>query len=336
MTGMTLRLSKIALFDRIGFEPHQGQIDVHKSDAKVRVLACGARWGKSTCASMEAVAALLNPCESSIGWIVAPTYDLSLRVFLKIELVVREKLAHRLVEFNGREHRIVIRNLGGGLSTVVGKSADKPTGLLGEGLDWVIVDEAARLKREVWENFLSQRLIDKDGWALLLSTPLGLDWFYKLYRRGKRKELGYASWSSPSWTNPLLNREVIEVERARLLDEAFRQEYGAEFVGEQEEPCDICGGPDPDVTGSAVIEGEYEFAKCVECGKEVDEDGHTLWVRFPNGTPSFSVIQLIRRAPIFVNMPFEDPSDPAPLEYDEGPDTPRLFKHDEFFRDMSC
>ena len=76
------------------------------------------------------------------------------------------------------------------------KSADNLSSLLGEGLDWLIVDEAARLKSEVWQSHLSQRLVDKVGWALLASTPRGANWFYKLYPRsgtstaGRTRELG--------------------------------------------------------------------------------------------------------------------------------------------------
>jgi hypothetical protein len=51
------RLSKRALFGDIGYEPHAGQIAVHRSRALRRVLACGVRWGKTKCATMEVVAA---------------------------------------------------------------------------------------------------------------------------------------------------------------------------------------------------------------------------------------------------------------------------------------
>ena len=164
-TTMTnpLRVSKKALFDHVGYTPHPGQIAVHRATEQFRVLACGARWGKSTCAAMEVVAALLQPAESSMGWVVAPTYDLCSRVFVRVEIALRQRFEHRIVYANAREHRIVVRNLGGGLSEMRAKSADNPVSLLGEGLDWLIIDEAARLKRDVWESYLSQRLVDRGG-----------------------------------------------------------------------------------------------------------------------------------------------------------------------------
>ena len=153
------RLSKRALFEHLGYEPHSGQREIHESKAPRRIVACGVRWGKSLCAAMEGLAAAMEPRERSIGWIVAPTYDLSERVFNQIVLIAASHLRHRIVELKDHEHRLVLRNLGGGLSEIRGKTADNPISLLGEGLDFVIVDEASRLKPAIWENYLSQRPI---------------------------------------------------------------------------------------------------------------------------------------------------------------------------------
>jgi hypothetical protein len=81
------RLSKRALFRRLGYEPHPGQWRVHRSRAPRRVLACGARWGKTMCGAYEAIAAALEPAEESIGWIVGPTYDLTDRIFRRVSVV---------------------------------------------------------------------------------------------------------------------------------------------------------------------------------------------------------------------------------------------------------
>jgi hypothetical protein len=224
------RLSKRALFEHLGYEPHPGQRAIHESKAPRRIVACGVRFGKSWAAAMEGLAAAMEPAERSVGWIVAPTYDLSERVFNQVAVVAASRLHHRIVSLKENERRLVIRNMGGGLSEIRGKSADNPISLLGEGLDWVIVDEASRLKPAIWENYLSQRLIDKLGWALLISTPKGKGYFYDLFRRGQGQDPAYQSWNMPSWANPLLDRDVIEQERERLPDRVFRQEFGAEFI----------------------------------------------------------------------------------------------------------
>src|SRR5262249_37065082 len=129
------------------------------------------------------------------------------------------------------EKRIVLRNLGGGLSEIRGKTADNPVSLLGEGLDFLICDEAARLKPTIWTSYLSQRLIDRDGSALLISTPKGKGRLFDLWKRGQPGgDKDYESWNFPSWKNPHLNTALIEAERERLPERVFAQELGGVFV----------------------------------------------------------------------------------------------------------
>ena len=224
------RLDKKALFQDLGYQPHEGQRSIHESRAPRRVLACGVRFGKSLCAAMECLAAAMEPKERSIGWVVAPTYDLSERVFNQVAVVAASHLGHRVVAIKEHDRRLVLRNMGGGHSEIRGKSADNPVSLLGEGLDWCVLDEASRMRPAIWESHLSQRLLDKQGWALLISTPRGKGWFYEMFRRGQGLDPDYQSWNWPSWTNPLLDKDQIDEERGRLPERVFRQEYGAEFL----------------------------------------------------------------------------------------------------------
>ena len=223
-------IDKQALFASLRYQPHPGQWEIHKSTAPRRIVACGVRWGKTICAAMEGLAAALEPRPRSIGWVVAPTYDLADRVYREIQLAAVQHIRHRVVAMKEAERRLILTNLAGGVSEIRAKSADNPVSLLGEGLDWVIVDEASRLKPTIWQSHLSQRLIDKQGWALLISTPKGKGYFFDLFQRARQGDPDYASWNMPSWTNPLLDASVIEDERGRLPERVFRQEYGAEFI----------------------------------------------------------------------------------------------------------
>ncbi len=226
-----LRLDKDAFFDSLGYRPHPGQQAVHRSDASRRIVACGVRWGKTKCAAMEGLAAAMEPKDKSIGWVVAPTYDLADRVYREIVFIAAEHLRHRIEVMKENERRLVLRNLSGGLSEIRAKSADNPVSLLGEGLDWVVVDEAARLKPAIWQGHLSQRLLDKNGWALLISTPAGKGWLYELFLRGQgERDPDHESWNAPSAQNPHLDAALIEVERDRLPERVFRQEYMGEFI----------------------------------------------------------------------------------------------------------
>ena len=273
-------IDRKALFADLGYVPHERQREVHESTAPRRVLACGVRWGKTLCAAMEALAAALEPRDRSFGWVVAPTYDLADKVFRELVVLAAEHLRHRIVALRESDRRLVLRNLGGGISEIRGKSADNPVSLLGEGLDFVIVDEAARMKPAIWEGHLSQRLIDRKGWALLISTPRGKGWFYEMFRRGQGDDADHASWNLPSWTNPHLDRELIEAERDRLPERVFAQEYEGRFIegagqvfrnvrecatGSWQDPVrglDYCGGLDlakvTDYTVLVIVNGDRE------------------------------------------------------------------------------
>jgi hypothetical protein len=138
--------------------------------------------------------------------VVAPSYDLCDKVFRELVILVAEHLRHRIVTLKEGEKKLILRNMGGGLSEIRGKSSDNPVSLLGEGLDWLIVDEAAQLKHTIWNSYLSQRLVDKDGWGLLISTPRGKGWFYEMFQRGQSEDPNYASWNSP--TSPKTSEDV--------------------------------------------------------------------------------------------------------------------------------
>ncbi len=224
------RFDKAAFFQDLGYEPHPGQLEIHLDDHPRRVVACGVRWGKTLCAAMEGLVAALAPRERSIGWVAAPTYDLAEKGFREIEQHAHRHLRHRVVQYSASEGKLVLRNMAGGLSEIRAKSADNPVSLLGEGLDWLIVDEASRLKPDIWQSHLSQRLIDRKGWALLISTPKGKGYFHGLYRLGQGHDPAYRSWNNPSWTNPHLDAALIEAQRRQVPERVFSQEYGAQFI----------------------------------------------------------------------------------------------------------
>lgn len=226
---MTATIDKLALFRDIGYSPHPGQLAVHASSHKRRVVACGVRWGKTLAAAHEGIAASINKYrwERVVGWVCAPTYELAGKVYREVAgaFMSNKILRGMVIRMRESDRMLEVHRMDGGVCEIRAKSADSPTSLLGEGLSWLIVDEASRVKPDVWQRYLSQRLIDRDGWAMLISTPKGKNWYWDMFRSSAT-----ASWSSPSWENPILDREKIEAEREKIPEAVFRQEYGAEFI----------------------------------------------------------------------------------------------------------
>ena len=212
-------------FEHTGYTPHKGQIDLHESKTRFKVIDAGRRWGKSLSASKEAEPILQK--ENSKTWIVAPTYDLTDKVFREIwnETIINQQFP---VKRKSARERIIEYEWG---ATVEGKSADSPDSLVGEGLDLVINDEAAKIKKRIWEQYLRPTLSDREGDAIFISTPEGFNWFYDIYQRGQDPE--HPNWwsiQSPTWDNPYISKDDIAEAKATLTKETFDQEYGAKFT----------------------------------------------------------------------------------------------------------
>ncbi len=276
------RLNRAAIFEDLAYEPHPGQQLVHGSKALRRTLACGTRFGKSTAAAMECCVGLLESRPASLAWVVAPSYELTKRIWLRVVRTFQERLPHREIEVIARDHRLLVANLAGGISELRAKSADQPAGLLGEALDFVVIDEAGSIRNDVWPSYVMPRLIDKRGWSLVV-TPKGPGWFFDEYKRGqKNRDPDCQSWAMPTWMNPHVSAETIEAEKKRLTPELFGQQFGAKFIGVPKEPCDTCGGPREDVTGEIEAppgfdEGDDSFLpSCPDCQMFVDANGRCI------------------------------------------------------------
>lgn len=182
-------VSKRALFQKIGYQPHAEQLLFHDSKARFRMSNCGRRFGKSTMAARDLEPKLFLPNKQY--WIVAPTYDLGEKEFRVVwnDLIIKlglgkDKSIRRV--YNKKQGNMVIEFPWQTRLEV--RSADHPENLVGEALDGVIMSEAAKHKKETWEQFIRPSLADKRGFADFPTTPEGYNWYYDLWMLGKDPE----------------------------------------------------------------------------------------------------------------------------------------------------
>lgn len=196
------------------------------------VLRWGRRAGKTRLAVLLTIAAALSPSHAGRGnsggavWWVAPTFPHA-RVAWRLMLSLASQIP--TTKIDRANMRIALP--GGGWVQV--KSAKDPTALRSEGLDLVVVDEAAfipsRKWPQVWKQALRPALADRLGRAMFISTPNGFNHFYDLWQEA----VGAPDWFTshlPAWENPWIAPSEIEDARRDLPEAVFRQEYGAEFV----------------------------------------------------------------------------------------------------------
>lgn len=205
---------------------HDNQIPIFESTAKVKTICCGRRFGKTVLAGNMVVNKAFS-IEDSMSWVVSPMYSQTMIMWRKINKIIPKEYIK-----NSSKGDLWLELVND--SMIFAKSADNPDSLVGEGLNFLVVDEAARVKPEAWEVSLQPTLMDSDGDAMLLSTPKGKNWFYKEYLKGlpeQREEFPeYESFHFTSYDNPFLDKKVVDRKKKTMTWLFFRQEILAEFV----------------------------------------------------------------------------------------------------------
>jgi len=238
----------------------------------------GRRWGKTLMAGATSIVCANDGAK--VAWIV-PTYKNSRPIWrfaLQLLHVARRSVriseSDRLIEFPG----------GGSLGVY---TADSPVGILGEWFDLAIVEEAARIREDVWNETIMPTLADRDGRAILISTPRGRNWFWKEYLRGLSRSADYASFNAPTNANPMPQiQRAYQLAKERVPPRAFAQEWDASFLtdGAFFENVDlVCCLEAPDEPANHVghtitmgidwgkqIDKSVALCYCCECSRAVD------------------------------------------------------------------
>ena len=252
-------MSNPALGDSLHITMHTRQREIFHDKHRFKVVACGRRFGKTTlCAIVIVLRALSKP--DQVLWIVSPTFPQTMYMWRKIKHLLPKKFIKDIKE--GEKFIEIING-----STIWAKSGDNPDGLVGEGLDFCAIDEAARCKEEVWE-VLRPSLADKNGECWFLSTPKGKNWFYQLYLKESTDPELYKSFCFPSHDNPLLPLKELESMKQETAELVYQQEVLARFIdggGVVFRNLKRCLGANP----SGPIEG-HSYVIGVDLGKHQD------------------------------------------------------------------
>jgi phage terminase large subunit-like protein len=110
------------------------------------------------------------------------------------------------------------------------RGADNPDSLRGVSLTYLVLDECAFIKQDVWEKILRAALSDRKGRALFISTPSGRNWFYDVFNLGQSGEdEEWKSWHFTTQDNETIDPKEIEAAKRTLSSFAFKQEYLSSF-----------------------------------------------------------------------------------------------------------
>lgn len=215
---------------------HEKQSAIFNDPTRFKVVAAGRRFGKSYLAAVTLfVEASKNSkvrasdgVEVDLGleqvYYVAPTFEQGKKIIWPL----LKELGHELIR-NKWENTGELELLNGRRISI--KGSDRPDSLRGVGLSYVVMDEYAFMKEEVWELIISPALTRAEGGALFIGTPDGKNHFFELWMKAATGAKGpdWKSWHFPSSDNPYLPQKEIVDAKDRMSVDRFRQEYEASF-----------------------------------------------------------------------------------------------------------
>ena len=196
---------------------------VFKDKHRFKVVAAGRRCGKSRLSAVSLLIEALNCPEGSSVMYIAPTLGQARTIIWDLlhdlgRPVIKSSHVNNLeiTLVNGR--KILVRG------------ADNPDSLRGVSLVYVVLDECAFIKIDVWEKIIRAALSDKKGRAMFISTPSGRNWFYDVFKLGQEgSDEEWKSWHFTTADNETIDPKEIENAKKTLSSFAFKQEYLSSF-----------------------------------------------------------------------------------------------------------
>ena len=198
------------------------QKQVWADDTRFKIVAAGRRTGKSRLAAWMLIVNALQADKGQVFY-VAPTQGQARDIMWQTLL----DLANPVV-VSAHINNLQIKLVNG--ATISLKGADRPETMRGVSLKFLVMDEYADMKPEVFEQILRPALADQKGGALFIGTPMGRNHFYEMYKYAELEDdESYQSWHFTSYDNELLDPDEIDLAKKSMSSYAFRQEFMASF-----------------------------------------------------------------------------------------------------------
>ena len=164
----------------------------------------------------------LETGENKIGYIT-PTYKLS-RLFFR-EIVQSSRL---LIKSDNKSDLLIEFKSGSTVQFFSGESGDT---LRGFQFTHLIIDEAAFIKDQMYQEVIHATHLIKGKKVMMCSTPFFQGgFFHQHYNGGVEEREGMKSMKVDIYQNPFVSEEEIQRIRETLPERVFRQEYMAEFL----------------------------------------------------------------------------------------------------------
>ena len=211
-----------------GFTPTDKQkliIEACTDETTKYIVGCfGRQAGKSFTAQNLLLKWVLED-NGSIGMWVSPIYSQAKKVFQELINTIADTGLTKSIN----KSELTITFING--SVIYFRSGEREDSLRGYTLDYLVVDEAAYIKNEVWSTVLRPTVLVRGKKVLFISTPKGKNWFYEIAMRGYSDDYPqYKTFHATSFDTPFITQEELQEAKLSLPDSIYRQEILAEFI----------------------------------------------------------------------------------------------------------
>jgi hypothetical protein len=238
---------------------HEKQSIIDADDHRFQVVSAGRRFGKSFYAAYRLFEAASHThkertdgsivdIRSEVVYYVGPTFKQARENLWEVCMQMGQGLIEGVRQNEGE-----IKLTNGRIIRF--KGADDPDSLRGVGVSYVVMDEYAFMKPNVWEYIVRPMLMLSEGGALFIGTPAGKNHFYDMWVAAKNALDPMTQKPSDEWAafqfrsadNPHYTLKEIESIIGNLSEDARKQELEASF----------------EATGGKVF--SYQMFPVVEC-----------------------------------------------------------------------
>lgn len=220
MTTITLKLPKL----------HTAQEAIIKAESRYKLICCGRRFGKTELFVHIALNGHSLKTQGALHGLPIAYVSLTEKNVKEFWQRITNTLPNELIKYSNKVDKYIQLVTGGSIECWTFENFVSSRGRAYAG---IILDEAAipSSLKEAWTEVFIAMLADYEGWAILGSTPNGMNYFEQLYTIGQNPE--YPEWKSfrfTSYDNPHMKASEFDMIRRQIDENTFNREYLAEFT----------------------------------------------------------------------------------------------------------
>lgn len=212
----------------LGYKPRAWAVRFHRECKRFSVLVVHRRGGKTVAALRQMIDRALR-CQ-----LHAPRYAYIAPEFTQAKKVAWEYLkdftrAIPGVKSNESECWVELPNK----ARISISGANDPDRLRGIYLDGAVLDEVAQMNPIVWGEIIRPALSDRQGWAVFIGTPKGINLFSEMYYGATGRPDWYSAMFTVYDTGALPEAEIEDAKRS-MSEAQFNQEFLCDFTAGNE------------------------------------------------------------------------------------------------------